>query len=459
MLNLNDIPTNGKVYFAGIGGISMSALAMVLKNKNYDVCGYDRTPSDITLELQKNGIEVFYETDESNLTGVKCAIYTAALNPEHPEIVQIVRKEIPLYKRAELLGAIAKEYENSIAVAGTHGKSTTSGMLSNVYMQNNSYDPTVLVGAVMPELNSTFRLGGDQNFIFEADEYKDSFLSFYPHIAIVLNIKLDHTDYFPNFKCLIKSFSGFINNIGKDGIAVINSDSVGAVKAAEGYEGKIVTFSAEGRHNADFYAQNIVINKGFATFDVYKKERFHMTVTLSIPGIHNVSNALAVIACCDFCKVDKQTVIDGIQTYRGVCRRFELKGKYKGAVVFDDYAHHPDEIKATLRAAKSMEYNRVISVFQPHTYSRLNSFLDDFAASFKESDIPVFADVYSAREKNIYGITSSSLAEKVEGGIYIESSDDFSKIEDYLRNTVKSGDLLIFMGAGNITTLAKAIVK
>ena len=455
-MNFTDLPRDGKIYFAGIGGISMSALAMMLKNKGFDVCGYDRTVTELTSVLEENEIEVFYQTNESNLDGVTCAVYSAALDSSHPEIKQLTEKRIPLYKRAQLLGAIANLYANSIGIAGTHGKSTTTGMLSYIFMQDARYDPTVHVGAVLPNLCSTYRLGSDENFIFEACEYQDAFLSFYPHISVILNVKLDHTDYFPNIERLIQSFRGFINNTDKNGYAVINMDSCGAVAAAEGYEGMLVTFSSEGCHKADFHAQNILLSKGFATFDVYKRNSFHMTVTLSVPGLHNVSNALAVIAVCDLCGVEKQSVIAGIRRYRGVCRRFEYKGKFMGADVFDDYAHHPDEIKATLSAAKCMGYNRVISVFQPHTYSRLKDLFVDFASAFEDSDIPIFADVYSARENNIYGITSTQLAEKVNGSVYLDS---FIKIEEYLKNIIRQGDLLIFMGAGNITELAGTVVR
>ncbi len=455
-MTLGDLPVNGKIYFAGIGGISMSALAMILYNKGYDVCGYDRTASALTAEMEKKGIRIFYETKESNLDGVSCAIYSAALKSDNPEIIQINKKGIPLYKRAELLGAIAREYANSVGVAGTHGKSTTSGMLSYIFMHGKTYDPTVIVGAVLPNINSTFRLGSDENFIFEADEYTDSFLSFFPHIAVVLNIKMDHTDYFPNYERYIQSFNKFINNTGSEGYTVINKECDGCTRAADDYSGTLITYSAGGDETADFYAKNVVLNKGFASFDVFKKGEFHMSVELSVPGTHNVANALAAIACCDLCGVDKETVSSGLKDFKGVRRRFEYKGQFRGADVFDDYAHHPDEIRATLSAAKSMGYNRVVCVFQPHTYSRLKDLFEDFASSFNDSDMAIFADVYSARENNIYGITSEQLSEKVSGSKYFDS---FPKIREFLEKEIKAGDLLIFMGAGNITELANNVVS
>lgn len=454
-MTLGDLPVNGKIYFAGIGGISMSALAMILYNKGYDVCGYDRTASALTAEMEKKGIRIFYETKESNLDGVSCAIYSAALKSDNPEIIQINKKGIPLYKRAELLGAIAREYANSIGVAGTHGKSTTSGMLSYIFMHNKMYDPTVIVGAVLPNINSTFRLGSDENFVFEADEYTDSFLSFFPHIAVILNIKMDHTDYFPNYDRYIQSFNKFINNTGENGYAVINKECEGCTRAADDYSGTVITYSANGDETADFYAKNIVVNKGFASFDVFKKGEFYMSVSLSVPGVHNIANALAAIACCDLCGVDKETIAGGLKEFRGVRRRFEYKGQFKGADVFDDYAHHPDEIRATLSAAKSMGYSRVVCVFQPHTYSRLKDLFEDFASSFSDSDMAVFADVYSARENNIYGISSEQLSEKVSGSKYFDS---FQKIKEFLEKEIRAGDLLIFMGAGNITELANTVV-
>lgn len=456
MLHFNDIPTTGKIYFAGIGGISMSALAMLLKNRGFDVCGYDRAASDLTTELEKNGIKVYFDAEESNLDGVCCAFFTTALSAENPVMKQIQNKGIPLFERAQLLGAIVKMYPNSIGVAGTHGKSTTSGMLSYVFMEDKKYDPTVLVGAILPDINSTYKLGNDENIIFEACEYKDAFLSFFPRIAVILNVKLDHTDYFPNIERLLQSFNGFISNTGTTGYTVLNLDSENALNVVQGYKGTTITFSSSGNRNADFYAENIVINKGFATFDVYKKGDFFMEVSLSVPGLHNVSNALAVIACCDLCEVAKETVVRGIKRFKGVCRRFEGKGQFQGADVFDDYAHHPDEIRATLAAAKCMEYNRIVCVFQPHTFSRLHDLFDDFASSFSDCDLPIFADVYSARENNIYGITSEHLAKKVNKGVYLGS---FDKIEAYLKTVIQPGDLLIFMGAGSITELAKKITR
>lgn len=455
-MTLDDLPVNGKIYFAGIGGISMSALAMILYNKGYDVCGYDRTATALTSEMEKKGIRIFYETKESNLDGVRCAIYSAALKSDNPEIIQIQRKGIPLYKRAELLGALAREYANSIGVAGTHGKSTTSGMLSYIFMHGQKYDPTVIVGAVLPNLNSTFRLGSDENFIFEADEYTDSFLNFFPHIAVVLNIKMDHTDYFPNYERYIQSFNKFINNTGKDGYAIVNKECEGCTRAAVEYPGTVITYSATGDETADFYAKNIVLKKGFASFDVYKRGEYYMSARLSVPGAHNVANALAAIACCDLCGVDKETIAGGLLDFKGVRRRFEYKGTFNGADVYDDYAHHPDEIRATLATAKNMEYDRVVCVFQPHTYSRLNDLFEDFASSFHDSDLAVFADVYSARENNIYGISSANLSERVGGSKYFDS---FEKIKEYLKKEIRAGDLLIFMGAGNITELAEEVVR
>lgn len=455
MLNFYDLPKDGTTYFAGIGGISMSALALILVNRGYKVSGHDKSRSQITEKLEENGIKIYYNTDIKNLEGVSCAVYSAALGQDHPEIVNIKNKGIPLYKRAQLLGAIANLYKNAVGIAGTHGKSTTSSMLAHVFMSQPTSDPTVLVGAVMKNIDSTFRLGRDDNFVFEACEYQDAFLSFFPKIGVILNVELDHTDYFPTMDRLVLSFKGFLKNIREGGYAVVNIDSPGARDCVEGYDRSVVTYSSAGNIKADYHAQNITLRKGYATFDVYKAEKYMTRISLSVPGLHNVSNAMATIACCDICNVDSKTISQGLMTFDGVKRRFEYKGLFKDAHVFDDYAHHPEEIKATLATAKSMGYKRVVSVFQPHTHARLHDLFDDFTKAFGDSDVTLIADVYAARESDLYKETSLDLAKRIEGSLYLDS---FIKIEEYLKTILTPGDLLIFMGAGSITDLAQSVV-
>ncbi len=453
-MNINEMKLGKKLYFLGIGGISMSAIAMILKGKGYDVCGYDKTASDVTNKLEKNGISVFTEFAPSQLEGCDSIIYSAAFGNDHPIMIEIKKTNIKLFSRAEVLGALALLYNQSIAVAGTHGKSTTSGMLGHVLINAIGCDPTVVVGAVMRDVGSTYRIGNDENFVFEACEYKDSFLSFFPKVAVVLNISLDHTDYFSGIEHMRASFSQFMNNSGKDGFAVYNYDCENCRIAAKTNVCKNITFSPSGDEKADFYATNVCNNCGFASFDVYKNNEFYISVKLSAPGEHNIANALACVAVCDLCGITKEDIVKGLFSYVGVGRRFEYKGSFCGADVYDDYAHHPDEIKVTLSAAKDISKGRVVTVFQPHNYSRLRDLFDDFASSFVDTDLLILCPLYAARDSVGSEVSSELLSKKISGSMYFET---FEEIKRFLKNELRQGDLLMIMGAGDITKLANSI--
>lgn len=432
----------------------MSAIAMILAGKGYSISGYDRTLSDVTDKLEKNNIKVYSEFDASQLEHCGAVIYSAAFGPDHPMMKEIIKSGKPLYSRAEVLGALANLYKNSVAIAGTHGKSTTSGMLGHVLLNAIGCDPTIVVGAVMRDVGSTYRIGNDENFVYEACEYKDSFLSFFPKIAVVLNISLDHTDYFTGIEHMRKSFTQYMNNTGKDGYAVYNFDCDNCKLSAEDYVGKKITFSANGNENANFYAKNVSFIGGYASFDVYKNNDFFLSLKLSTPGEHNVANALAVIAVCDLIGISKEDMVKGIVSFAGVGRRFEYKGSFCGADVYDDYAHHPDEIKVTLDAAKRITRNRVVCVFQPHNYSRLKDLFDEFKTSFDDADILILCPLYAAREACGTEVSSKKLSDEIDGSVYFET---FDEIKEYLKNELKSGDLLLIMGAGDITKLANSI--
>ncbi len=441
-----DINNYKSYYFVGIGGISMSSLALILKRSGKAVKGYDRRKSDTTQSLEAEGITVYYDPDESHLEGCDIAVYTAAVGDDNPEMINIKKAGIPAISRAELLGAIAKEYPNSIAVAGTHGKSTTCGILSQIFLSFKDFDPTILIGAKLPSISSTFRTGHDGNFVFEACEYKDSFLQFFPTVSVVLNVELDHTDYFHNLERMEQSFKTFIGNTAPNGCVIVNKDSVHAMECMAGYAGKVYTYSIKD-DSADFFAKDIRTENGLPSYTLVFKKREVFRAKLSIPGDHNISNSLAAVAAAFISKVPDDAIIKGLADFMGVGRRFEYKGKLNGAVIYDDYAHHPDEIKATLSAAKGLGKNRIISVFQPHTYSRLHDLFDDFVNAFNDADIKIFADIFSAREDNVYGVSSEALASSVENGIYIEN---FGGIAEYIKQNAKDGDIVLFMGAGDI---------
>lgn len=453
-MNIKDLKLDSGLYFLGIGGISMSAIAMILAGKGYSISGYDRTLGEVTDKLEKNGINVYSEFDASQLCNCGAIVYSAAFGSDHPIMKEVLASGKPIYSRAEVLGALANLYKNSIAIAGTHGKSTTSGMLGHVLLNAIGCDPTVVVGAVMRDVGSTYRIGSDDNFVFEACEYKDSFLSFFPKIAVTLNISLDHTDYFSGIEHMRDSFAKYMNNGGKDGYAVYNLDCDNCVLAAKEHIGKNITFSALGNDNADYYAKSVCISCGYASFDVYKNGEFFLSLKLAAPGEHNISNALAVIAVCDLIGVSKEDIVKGIVSFAGVGRRFEYKGSFCGADVYDDYAHHPDEIKVTLAAAKDITRERVICVFQPHNYSRLRDLFDDFAESFNDADLLILCPLYAARDTCGDEVSSKLLSEKINGALYYET---FDEIKEYLSTELKQGDLLLIMGAGDITKLANSI--
>lgn len=449
-----DLDKYNSFYFVGIGGISMSSLAIILKRHGKTVKGYDRSRTDATIAVEQEGIEVFYDTKYEHSEGVEVAVYTAAVTDSHPEMVILKQRGIPVLKRAELLGAIAKGYKNSVAVAGTHGKSTTSGMLSRIFLADSERDPTLLLGAKLPETGSAFRLGKDDDLIFEACEYKDSFLSFYPTVSVLLNVCLDHTDYFECLERMKQSFKRFVSNTESKGAVVYNGDCSAASECAGDFGGRAYSFSVKDS-SADYFAEGVSFENGFPSYNLCFKGQRLCRVKLSVPGNHNVENSLAAFAAAHISGISPETIAKGLAEFKGVCRRFELRGELNGAPVYDDYAHHPDEIKATLAAAKKMGCKRVVSVFQPHTYSRLHDLFDDFAASFGDSDLKIFTEVFSARENNVYGISSESLAGAVGGKFFAE----FGELACYLKREVGEGDLLIFMGAGDINKAIPSVLN
>ena len=443
-----DLQKYKNVYFIGIGGSSMSSLAMILKRRGCVVHGYDRAHTRETEMLQNSGIPVYDTTDASHFDGAELIVYTVAFAPDHPEMVLAAQRGVPVIPRARLLEAIAADYPNSIGIAGTHGKSTTSGMTAQIFLSEEQADPTVLIGAALPAIGAAYRIGSDGNFIFEACEYKDSFLSFYPRIAVVLNVRLDHTDYFASLEQLKRSFRQFMNNAGDSGIALVNADAPDAVEAARDVLPQVRYFSVRDPA-ADYFAGSITYDGGFASFDIYAFGTLLCWASLSVIGSFNVSNALAAAASAHLSGVSAKAIARGLSEFRGVARRFEYLGELNGARVFTDYAHHPDELKATLAAAKAAAGGRLVTLFQPHTFSRLHDLFDDFAASFGDSSLPLFTDVFSAREVNTSGVHAGLLADAA-GGVYLPTLEESAR---YLEANVRPGDTVLLIGAGNVNTV------
>ncbi len=429
----------------GIGGVSMSSIALMLKSMGYAVSGYDQNSGPYTALVEKNGIGVVYGDALPSLDGVGAIVYTAAIKEDFPTIKEAREKGIPTFVRAEFLGELMKCYKNRIGISGTHGKSTTSGMISEIFLKADA-DPTIMIGADLPSINGGLKIGSENSFIFEACEYKDSFLSFSPTVSVVLNVELDHTDYFKSLDQMKDSYTKFMN-IGE--FSVVCKDNLNAVEASKGFDGEILYYSVN-KGDGDVWAENAVLNKGFAEFDVYYKGELFVHLKLGVPGMFQISNALAAVSASILAGIEKDAIKRGLEAFRGVGRRFQFRKNVNGADVYDDYAHHPDEIRATLETARSLEKSRVIVVYQPHTYTRTHDLFDDFVSAFENCDEVIFADIYAAREKNLFGVSSKQLASAVKNGKYV---GDFDKISEYLKTTLKEDDLLLIMGAGDIINL------
>lgn len=442
-----DLSLMKNVYFAGIGGISMSSLALILKNKGIKVSGYDFKISETTRMLEGCGIEVHYTYETVSFPEADTVVYTAALGDDDPILVKARERKLNVFTRAELLGAITSDYKHSVGVAGTHGKSSTTGFLAEICLAARN-DSTILAGAIMPSVGSTFKVGNGDCAVFEACEYKNSYHSMWPTVKVVLNVDLDHVDFFGNLQNVIESFRKYIAKPGKNGenIAVVNLDSENAVKAAKDTGADVKFFSL--KNKTDYYAENVDLSDGYGEFDIMKKEELLCRVKLSIPGIHNVSNALAAAASADICGIDAGYIKAGLESFTGVKRRFEkVDTLSSGAIVIDDYAHHPDEIRTTLGSAKSIAKGKVICIFQPHTYSRTKALFNDFVSALSVADKVLMAPIYPARETDSLGMSSDLVAEKIENA---ESLHTFEQLRVRATELAQKGDIIITMGAGDV---------
>jgi UDP-N-acetylmuramate--alanine ligase len=437
-----------KIHFIGIGGISMSGLAEILLLKGYKVSGSDMKASFLTEKLSKLGAEIYIGHNKENLKNVDIVIYTAAIANTNPEISAAKALNIPMYTRAEFLGAIMKGHKYNVAISGTHGKTTTTSMFSHITLSEN-LDPTILVGGELDVINGNVRTGKSEYFITEACEYKASFLSFYPYIGVVLNIDADHLDFYKDIDEIQATFKKFIDLIPKDGYLVANADDKRTFEISKTASCNVVTFGID---SGDITAKNIKFDdKSCAFFDVFKDAKLIFSVKLNVPGEHNVLNALAAISSALILNISSDSIISGLQNFGGTHRRFEYKGTKNGVVVIDDYAHHPTEIKATLAAIKNYPHKKVLCVFQPHTYSRTISLFDEFTEAFPGVDELILADIYAAREEDTGIVSSEMLSTSImKTGVNCKNIHNFNDIVDYLNEHLKDGDLLLTVGAGNV---------
>jgi UDP-N-acetylmuramate--alanine ligase len=447
------------VHFIGIGGISMSGFAKLLHSAGFTVSGSDRCESEITKELEKDGIFISFEQGADNITpDIDFVVYTAAIHPDNPEFKKAKEVGLPMMERADMVGQVMKNYKRAIAIAGTHGKTTTTSMLSHILLVCD-LDPTISVGGILPILGGNIRIGSSENFLTEACEYTNSFLKFNPTMAAILNIEAEHLDFFKDLSDIRHSFQEFAKRLPKDGVLVINGDIPKYDEICDGLLASYVTYSMT-NPSCDLFADNISYDEnGFGSFDVVFKGTDLGRIDLKVVGSHNISNALAAIGIALSIPVDMACIQKGLASFGGTMRRFQYKGDLKGVTVIDDYAHHPTEIECTLKAAKKLHKNRVWCVFQPHTYSRTKAFLSDFAKALSLADGIVLADIYSARETDTGEISSLDLKRELEKlGKSVWYFPSFDEIEDFLLENCFNGDLLITMGAGDIVTVGEELL-
>ncbi|MBE6605716.1 MAG: UDP-N-acetylmuramate--L-alanine ligase [Ruminococcaceae bacterium] len=444
---IESILKNSKnIFFIGIGGVSMSSLAHISAKSGFCVSGSDRTESDVTKALEECGVKVFYKHCADNVKGADAVVYTAAIRDDNPELVYAGENSIPIIYRADYLGYIMSKHKNRIGISGMHGKSTATSMTSLVFLEAG-VDPTVVSGAKLNQLEGgAYRTGSKEHFIMEACEYCDSFLSFTPNIAVVLNVEMDHPDYFKDLDQIKSSFSRFVS-IADEGCAVVNWDDENVRETVRDYKGRLVKFGRESQ-GLDYTAENIRYEGAYPVFDIKKPAGTIENIKLCVTGEHNIMNALAAAAVADICGIGEESIRMGLAKYTGAARRMEYKGKICAgkADMYEDYAHHPTEIRATLKGAKKLAAGTLWCVYQPHTYSRTAELFDEFTSSFGGVKT-IFADIFAARETNTTGISSKDLADKTENSVYIDS---FEGIVMYLRANVKEGETVIIMGAGDI---------
>ena len=449
-----ELQKGAHIHMIGIGGISMSGIAEMLLNFGYKVSGSDTKSSGLTDRLKQNGAEIFIGQRAENVKSPDVVCYTAAISSDNPELKAARNLGVPVIERAEMLGELLKLYKYPVAVAGTHGKTTTSSMLSLVLLHAKK-DPTVLIGGELRQIGGNYRIGGSEYLPFEACEYVESFLHFKPFVSIVTNIEEDHLDYFKDLNHIISSFVKFTSLTDSNGCNIVCIDENSTQNIVQNVEKNLLTYGLKNK-DADYTARNITLREnGYPSFDIYNKERMLCHIDLNVVGDHNICNAVGVAAACDFLEIEPKYIKEGLEAFTGTRRRFERLGKAAcGADVIDDYAHHPTEIRATLTAAKKMGYENVWVVFQPHTYSRTAAFLDEFAEALSEADRVMIADIYPAREKYDGTIHSCDLAIKIKGAVYM---NDMRAIERYLVENAGVRDLIITMGAGNICNLGYAL--
>lgn len=460
MANLEELEKYKKIHMIGIGGVSMSGIAEILNHLGFSITGSDTSSSEYSDKLIEHGIHVIIGHDTNLVSQADLVVYTAAIPADDPELIQAKKLLIPTVERADFLGLLTKAFNDTICISGTHGKTTTTSMISSCFLEGK-LDPTIQVGAYFKQINGNYRLGNSEYFIIEACEYVESFLKFYPKTEVILNIDNDHLDYFKDMEHVNLAFKKYVKLLPGNGLLVVNIDDDNCSALSKYTEAKTITFGIDNQ-KANFVARNITFNKnGYPTFDAYYNNNFYKTFSLSVTGYHNVYNALACISVCHMYGLNKEQIKNGLYKFTGAHRRFEYIGKFGNNVqIYDDYAHHPTEIKATAAAVKNKTYNKSWVIFQPHTYSRTKNLLFDFAKALTLFDNIVVTDIYAAREKNTYDISSQDLVTEItklgRKAYYIK---DFDEITSFVKNNALNNDLVVTLGAGTVTEISKMLAE
>ncbi len=454
-----DLKEHKNIYMVGIGGISMSGLAHILVSWGFKVSGSNNESSKVVEELIESDINVHVGHNYDNINeSYDLVVYTAAVKEDNPELIHAKELNIPIMERGLFLGELTKLFGDTIGVAGTHGKTTTTSMVSECFLAENT-DPTIQVGSILKSINGNYRVGKSDYFIIEACEYCDSYLNFKQKSAIILNIDNVHLDYFKTFENIKKSFKEYVSHLPKDGLLVLNGEDKNCLELALNTEAKVLTYGYDENYN--YYAKNIEFNEmGYPTYDLYRNRQFVDKISLSVVGMHNVLNSLGCVALCDYYGITIDSIKEGLKNYIGAARRFEYKGDLNGAKVYDDYGHHPTEVEAVGKSILNKKYNKSWVIFEPHTYSRVKNHYVDFAKSLVNFDNIIITDIYAARETNEFGVKPEDIINELKklGKEAIHISD-FEEIKKYLSDNVCENDLVLTLGAGYVTKLGEMLVK
>ena len=455
-----------RVHFIGIGGSGMYPLAQIFHSKGYEITGSDNNETETLDAVRKLGIKVFLGQRAENIEGAELIIYTAAIMADNPELIAAKASSAIVCERAEILGVITSWYENAVCVCGTHGKTTTSSMITEIFVDAGE-DISCVIGGKLPSIGGSGRSGSSQTMICEACEFEDHFLRLYPDCAVILNVDADHLEYFKTLDNIIKSFHKFADMATK--AVIYNGDDANTLKALEGISGKeLISFGWDKKND---YSAEIIKKEGLVTsFKVFYKGDEVCEMEINVPGDHNVLNALAAVAAARYSGLSFEDAAKGLSSFHGAIRRFQLIDKVKGVTIVDDYAHHPKEIEVTLKAAKGLDFKRVWAVFQPLTYSRTEILMDDFARALEIADISVITDIMGSREKNIHGIYSEMLGEKTKNAVWFDTPHEiadmqtaeqkeknFDECVEYIANNCSEGDIVITLGCGDVYKLAKKL--